>query len=93
MPQVPTFKEQGYDILLEGSYGIVAPAGMKADIVKTIEKAFDKATRNEKFVEACNKQGLVSAQIGSAEFTKRTAYWQDLVAKVSVQLKETMEKQ
>ena len=93
MPQVPTFKEQGYDILLEGAYGIVAPAGMPADIIKTVESAFDKATRNEKFVEACNKQGLVSAQIGSAEFTKRTAYWQDLVAKVSVQLKETMEKQ
>jgi tripartite-type tricarboxylate transporter receptor subunit TctC len=93
MPQVPTFKEQGYNVLLEGSYGIVGPAGMPADIIKIIEKAFDKATRNEKFIDACNKQGVVSAQIGSEEFTKRTAYWQDLVAKVSVQLKETMEKQ
>ena len=93
MPQVPTFKEQGYNIVLEGSYGIVGPAGMQADIIKTVEKAFDKATRNEKFIEACNKQGVVSAQIGSQEFTKRTAYWQDLVENISIQLKETMEKQ
>jgi tripartite-type tricarboxylate transporter receptor subunit TctC len=93
MAQVPTFREQGYDIVLEGSYGIVGPAGMPAEIIKIIEKAFDRATRNEKFIEACNKQGVVSAQIGSEEFTKRTAYWQDLVAKISGQLKESMEKQ
>ncbi len=93
MPQVPTFKENGYNLMLEGSYGVVAPAGMPSEVVMILERGFDKAARNEKFVEACKKQGITASHIGSEEFAKRMAYWQELVGKVAGPLKETMEQQ
>jgi tripartite-type tricarboxylate transporter receptor subunit TctC len=93
MPQLPTFKEKGYNLSMEGSFGVVAPAGVPNEVVKIIEAAFDKATKNEKFIDTCQKQGVVSSQIGSEEFTKRTAYWQELVDSVAGPLKETMDKQ
>lgn len=93
MPQVPTFKEKGYNLSMEGSFGVVAPVGVPDDIVKAVESAFEKATGNDRFLDVCKKQGVIAAQVGSQEFTKRTAYWQDLVDRVAKPLKETMEKQ
>ncbi|MHB8910747.1 MAG: Bug family tripartite tricarboxylate transporter substrate binding protein [Syntrophales bacterium] len=46
LPDVPTFKEQGYDIV-EGAYrGVAAPPGTPDEIVKILADAFDKVMKD-----------------------------------------------
>lgn len=43
LPQVPTARELGYDIVYLSPYGLVGPKGMPADVVRTLHDAFKKA--------------------------------------------------
>ncbi|MDB5416556.1 MAG: hypothetical protein JWR10_4891 [Rubritepida sp.] len=45
-PDVPTFRDLGYDAVAESSYGIAAPRGTPADIVLTIHDAFKLAVHD-----------------------------------------------
>jgi tripartite-type tricarboxylate transporter receptor subunit TctC len=46
LPGVPTFKEQGYDIV-EGAYrGVAAPPGTPDEIVKILADAFEKVHKD-----------------------------------------------
>jgi tripartite-type tricarboxylate transporter receptor subunit TctC len=46
LPDVPTFKEQGYDVV-EGAYrGVAAPPGTPDEIVKILADAFDKVMKD-----------------------------------------------
>lgn len=46
LPDVPTFKEQGYDIV-EGAYrGVAAPPGTPDEIVKILADAFEKVMKD-----------------------------------------------
>jgi tripartite-type tricarboxylate transporter receptor subunit TctC len=46
LPDVPTFKEQGYDIV-EGAYrGVAAPPGTPDEIVKVLADAFEKVMKD-----------------------------------------------
>lgn len=46
LPDIPTFKEQGYDIV-EGAYrGVAAPPGTPDEIIKVLADAFDKVMKD-----------------------------------------------
>ncbi len=42
-PDVPTFREQGFDVLGESTYGIAGPRGMDPGIVRILHDAFKEA--------------------------------------------------
>jgi tripartite-type tricarboxylate transporter receptor subunit TctC len=42
-PEVPTFREQGFDVLGESTYGIAGPRGMDPGIVRILHDAFREA--------------------------------------------------
>jgi tripartite-type tricarboxylate transporter receptor subunit TctC len=42
-PEVPTFREQGFDVLGESTYGIAGPRGMDPGIVRVLHDAFKEA--------------------------------------------------
>jgi tripartite-type tricarboxylate transporter receptor subunit TctC len=42
-PQVPTLREQGFDIVAMSPYGLAGPRGMSPAVVKTLHDAFKKA--------------------------------------------------
>jgi tripartite-type tricarboxylate transporter receptor subunit TctC len=42
-PEVPTFREQGFDVLGESTYGIAGPRGMDPGIVRILHDAFKEA--------------------------------------------------
>ncbi len=42
-PDVPTFREQGYDVLGESTYGIAGPRGMDPEVVRILHDAFKEA--------------------------------------------------
>ncbi|WP_424814467.1 tripartite tricarboxylate transporter substrate binding protein [Roseococcus sp. YIM B11640] len=45
-PDVPTFRELGYDYVAESSYGIAAPRGTPTDVIMTIHDAFKLAVHD-----------------------------------------------
>jgi tripartite-type tricarboxylate transporter receptor subunit TctC len=45
-PEVPTFRDLGWDVLGESTYGIAGPRGMDAEIVETIHQAFRLAVHD-----------------------------------------------
>ena len=71
LPDVPTFKEQGYDI--EGAVwrGVAVKAGTPDDVVEAIQAAVDKVTASEDWKKFQTEQFQDSPDWKEEEFTKR----------------------
>ncbi|WP_419768034.1 tripartite tricarboxylate transporter substrate binding protein [Arcobacter sp.] len=69
-PQIPTFKEQGFDIIMGSDRGIGAPAGIDPKIVSTISDAVAKAIADPEFQEKAKKQSLPLTYMSAKEFTE-----------------------
>jgi tripartite-type tricarboxylate transporter receptor subunit TctC len=55
---IPTFKEQGYDIVMTAWNGVLVPKGTPPEIVKKLEEVFWKiSTENDEYKEAMKKLG------------------------------------
>ncbi|MEW6334582.1 MAG: tripartite tricarboxylate transporter substrate binding protein [Thermodesulfobacteriota bacterium] len=64
LPDVPTFKEQGYDIV-EGAYrGVAAPPGTPDEIVKILAEAFDKVMRDPEVRKKMDQNGFNTEFLG-----------------------------
>jgi tripartite-type tricarboxylate transporter receptor subunit TctC len=48
-PNVPTFKEQGYDIVLSSLRGMAAPKGLPPAVREQLARAIERATRDPQF--------------------------------------------
>lgn len=53
LPDVPTMKELGYDLVSGSSRGYSAPKGIPEDVKETLINAFKKMAEMPEFVEAC----------------------------------------
>ena len=60
-PDVPTFRELGYDLVAKPWYGLFAPAGTPADTVAQLNAAVAKAVRTGQFRSKVEGEGLVPA--------------------------------
>ena len=54
-PDLPTFKEQGYDIIMSSLRGIGAPKGLPGDIREKLVSAIQKAANDPEFVQKAGK--------------------------------------
>lgn len=54
-PDLPTFKEQGYDIIMSSLRGIGAPKGLPDDVRVKLVTAVQKAAQDPEFVEKAHK--------------------------------------
>jgi tripartite-type tricarboxylate transporter receptor subunit TctC len=70
LPGVPTFKEQGYDIVNSVSRGIAGPAGLPADITATIANALEKTVQMKEHQEKAEQLGLSLDVIKGEEYKK-----------------------
>ena len=68
IPDVPTFKELGYDVLYAVNRGIVAPKGTPEAALVKLEEACSKAAKDPAVIESMKKQGTL------VEFLNRKAY-------------------
>ncbi len=50
-PDIPTFKEQGYDVIMASLRGIGAPKGLPEDIAEKLRVAVKKASTDPEFIE------------------------------------------
>lgn len=71
MPDVPTFKEQGFEANFGVWYGILAPKSTPDDVVKKLSDAIQKASENPKVQDAWKKLYLVPAYLNPQDFAAR----------------------
>ncbi len=65
---VPTFREQGYDVVLGSARGIVGPPGIPADIVRTLTEAFAASLADPRFVADAERVSLPLRPLVGAEY-------------------------
>jgi len=69
-PQVPTFKEIGYDVVARSHLGIIGPKGIPSPIVAKIHEAFKKAMDEPEFKEIMKKLDMAHYYLNSEDYTK-----------------------
>jgi tripartite-type tricarboxylate transporter receptor subunit TctC len=67
-PEVPTAREQGYNVALEAWRGVAAPKGTPKKVIAVLEAAIKKTVESREFAEACARLGVRPAFMPSAEF-------------------------
>jgi tripartite-type tricarboxylate transporter receptor subunit TctC len=72
-PNVPTFKEQGFNIEVGTWRGFMVPAGTDGAIVSKLEKAFTDAYNSEEFQTFLKTMGFGTGYLNSADFAKLVA--------------------
>ncbi|MBY0338071.1 MAG: tripartite tricarboxylate transporter substrate binding protein [Acetobacteraceae bacterium] len=69
-PDVPTLRELGVDLVTEGWFGLVAPAGAPAEIVSTLERAAIAAVTAPAVSARLLTSGSVPQPLTGAEFAR-----------------------
>lgn len=72
-PDVPTAKEQGFDVEMELWRGISAPKGMPADVVAKLDAAIKETVASPEFKEQGTKLGYIPAYLPAKEFDAHIA--------------------
>ena len=68
---VPTAKEQGYDVTLYSYMAIAAPKGMPADRLEALRTAFAEAHKDSEFQEVMGRLNIPAVYMTGDEFKKR----------------------
>ena len=66
--EVPTLKEEGYDVTLSTFRGIGGPAGMDPEVVAVLSEAFGQMAQEPSFVEAMANMGLGILYLDTPEY-------------------------
>ena len=70
LPDVPTFKELGYDLEYYFWVGIFAPKGTPAPIINTLREGLNKAAHSKQFLDTLDNLGQELAYMDQPEFIK-----------------------
>jgi len=71
MPDVPTAKEQGYDLTLYSYMAIAAPKGVPKDRLEVLRKAYAEAHKDPEFRDVMKKLNIPAVYLDGEEFRKR----------------------
>jgi tripartite-type tricarboxylate transporter receptor subunit TctC len=74
LPDVPTMKEKGFDLVYYLWVGLFAPKGTPAPVVSTLTGAIDKAAASDTFTSAVANIGLEPGYQPAAAFAK---FWDE----------------
>jgi tripartite-type tricarboxylate transporter receptor subunit TctC len=69
LPNVPTMKEQGYNVIVDSLSGVFLPANTPDEIVRALSDAMREASHSAKMVESLAKFGTEPAFQTPAQFT------------------------
>lgn len=83
MPEVPTFKSQGYNLLASIDRGVAAPPETPDEVIMVLQKAFLDISSNPKVIEQMTKEGFVplamDAQQTKAYIAGKVKEWAPVV--------------
>jgi tripartite-type tricarboxylate transporter receptor subunit TctC len=68
LPDVPTFKESGYDLEAGTARGYSAPAGLPDEVAKKLEAAIQKAIEDPAVVQKMNDLGLQTSYLPGDDY-------------------------
>jgi tripartite-type tricarboxylate transporter receptor subunit TctC len=74
LPDVPTLKERGYDVVYYLWIGLFVPKGTPAAFVSTLSNAIDKAAASPQFITAIANIGLEPSYLPAVDFVK---FWDE----------------
>jgi tripartite-type tricarboxylate transporter receptor subunit TctC len=83
-PDVPTAREQGYDVSLEAWRGIAVPKGTPQSVIARLEAAIRDTVESREFKEGCERLGARPSYAPAVAFG-------DVIAKEDHKLAELME--
>jgi tripartite-type tricarboxylate transporter receptor subunit TctC len=91
LPDVPTLKEQGIDVVVTSWHGLFAPAKTPADLLDKIDAATKKAMKDPKWEAALGKDGLeLPPDRNRADFAKfvagEHAFWGKTLKELNVEM-------
>jgi tripartite-type tricarboxylate transporter receptor subunit TctC len=89
LPDVPTFKESGYDLIAGTARGYSAPAGLPAAVAEKIEAALQKAIEDPAVVQKMNDLGLQTSYLNGDDYETFWAAQEDDFKKVLPQVQKT----
>ncbi|MGE0426912.1 MAG: Bug family tripartite tricarboxylate transporter substrate binding protein [Hydrogenophaga sp.] len=89
LPNVPSIKEAGYNVLLpEQLFGMVAPANLPPDVYAKLSGAVKAMTSDPEFQAIVRKGGGSPSQVSGEDFTKIVArdskLWGDLIKRLNI---------
>lgn len=67
MPDVPTFKDAGYNLLASIDRGVAVPPNTAPEVVATLEKAFIKISQDPAVVKQMLETGFIPLSMGSEQ--------------------------
>jgi len=76
---VPTMKEEGYDVVIELFRGISVPKGSPANVIAHLEDSFKKASEDPAFKKVADANGFLVDFMGHDEFEKYLAAQNTLI--------------
>ncbi len=83
LPDVPTMKEQGFNVVVESLTGVFVPAKTPAPIVTALNAAMRKATASKQMIDSLAKFGTEPTYMATADFTawikQEIARWRPVV--------------
>jgi tripartite-type tricarboxylate transporter receptor subunit TctC len=80
MPDVPTFKELGYDVTFAQWSGLFVPTGVPDAVMQKLRAAADKAAHDPKVLETIQQAGSPVLYMDAPEFQ---GYWQTDAVKMT----------
>lgn len=69
-PDIPTVREQGYDVNASSSYGIGGPKGMDPKIVKLLHDTFRKGLDDPEFLKLLDRYDTVKSYLNTEDYTR-----------------------
>ena len=93
-PNVPTLREQGYDVVVDAPNGVGAPKGLDPAVEKRLRDAFKVAAASKEFLDACDKIDAPPLYLDGPEYLKfvEATYKKETVLIDRLKLKELMAK-
>lgn len=67
---IPTFKEKGYNVVMDLFRGLSLPKGTPSEVVEILQEAFRKGSADPDFVKVADQKGFLINFQGSKEFGK-----------------------
>ena len=81
-PDLPTFREQGFDVINGSMRGFVAPAGLPEDVQARLVAAFDQLATDEEFLAAMEATANPVEVVTGDDFKQLTADLHELAQNV-----------
>ena len=91
-PDVPTFKELGFNLVEAVDRGVIVPPNTPEDVIKKLEAAFLEIANNPEIQAEMTKQGFMPVAMGADEskayLDKLTAHYKSLFKEVEASQKK-----